>query len=175
MNHEQTAVDRTIFLEAMRSAVSSVTVVTTDGPGGRAGLTLSAMCSLSADPPAVLVCIHRDSPVLEAIRKNRNFCVNLLGLEHRRIADVFAGRVPELRQERFACAQWAPGRTGAPMLKDALAALECELAGANPYASHEIVIGRVLDICMRQQDPLLYMDRSYHGVGSRCNFAESPA
>jgi len=167
MDKIKDAVDRAAFLEAMRCAVSSVTVVTTDGPAGRAGLTISAMCSLSADPPAVLVCVNRLSPVLGIIQANGNFCVNLLGLEHRKVADVFAGRIPALRNDRFACAQWESGATGAPALVDALTALDCELVSHTSFASHEVLIGRVVDLRMRHQDPLIYVDRSYYGVGLR--------
>jgi len=175
MNHAKPIVERAAFIDAMRNVASTVTVVTTDGPAGRAGLTLSAMCSLSADPPSVLVCIHRLSHVLQAIRVNKSFCVNLLGPEHLHIADVFAGRVAELRDDRFACATWTTGSSGAPVLAHGVAALDCELAEFKPFASHEIVIGRVLDVYNHQRAPLLYMDRSYHSIGTRCDMPEPVA
>jgi flavin reductase len=166
------SVNRGMFLEAMRRAAASVTVVTTGGAAGRGGLTLSAMCSLSADPPAVLVCINQLSPALERIRTNGNFCVNLLGREHKRVAEVFAGQVAELRHDRFACTEWEEGVTGAPMLAHSLAALECVLEDEAVYATHKILIGRVINARVSSRDPLIYLDRSYHEIGPRVDVME---
>ena len=80
------------YLEAMSEAAATVSVVTTDGPAGRAGVTVSAMCSVSADPPTILVCVHHLSPACEAIRENGAFCVNVLGDGQSAISDTFAGR-----------------------------------------------------------------------------------
>src|SRR5690349_11081057 len=66
------------FIAAMSLATTPVTVVATDGPAGRVGQTVSAMCSVSADPPTLLVCVHRRSPLWEAIEANGCFSVNLL-------------------------------------------------------------------------------------------------
>ena len=76
----------------MSHAVSGVHIVTTDGPGGRLGLTVSAMVSLSADPPMLLVCINRRSPICNAILANRCFMVNVLSDRQRHVADTFSGR-----------------------------------------------------------------------------------
>ena len=72
------AVERDRFLAAMRRVAATVTVVTTAGPGGRLGLTVSAMSSVSADPPSLVVGIHSGSPVAAAITRNSCFAVNLL-------------------------------------------------------------------------------------------------
>jgi flavin reductase (DIM6/NTAB) family NADH-FMN oxidoreductase RutF len=103
------------FVAAMRAAVSGVTVVTTDGPGGRRGLTVSSMASVSADPPTLLVCVTRRSPLVAAIRANGVFAVGVLGAHQAGVAEVFAGRTSGERFG-FGCARWEAGASGAPLL-----------------------------------------------------------
>ena len=76
----------------MSGTVTGVSVVTTDGTSGRLGLTVSSMTSVSADPPTLLVCINRRSPLVEAIRANGVFAVNVVGAHQAAVADTFAGR-----------------------------------------------------------------------------------
>ena len=95
----------------MARVASGVSVVTTDGPAGRAGLTISAMCSLSADPPAVLVCINRASHAGRIIRINGVFCVNVLASHQADIARRFAGQVGA-RGDKFFEIEWDRLGTG---------------------------------------------------------------
>ena len=67
-----------LFREAMSCVASAVSVVTTDGAFGCAGMTVSSMCSVSDDPPSVLVCLNKVSPVSEIVRTNGTMCVNVL-------------------------------------------------------------------------------------------------
>ena len=71
---------RAAFMEGMSRAATFVAVATTDGEGGRAGVTVSSLTSVSADGemPSLLLCIHHQSPAASAILKNRAFCANLL-------------------------------------------------------------------------------------------------
>src|SRR5689334_3221057 len=84
--------DREAFVTAMAGAVTGVTVITTDGPAGRFGLTVSATASVSAEPPMILACVNRRSPAAAAIEANQAFCLNLLSDVQFPLADVFAGR-----------------------------------------------------------------------------------
>ena len=106
------------FLAAMSRAANTVCVVTTDGMAGRFGVTVSAMTSVSAeDPgPSLLVCVHHLSPACEAIQRNRVFCANVLGSDQTHISDCFAGRTGAKGLDKFDCADWATGETGAPVL-----------------------------------------------------------
>src|SRR4030088_2324579 len=91
---EQAAPDiRAQFLDGMSRAAFCVNVVTTDGPAGRAGVTVSAMSSVSADgnSPTVLVCIHHQSRTAAAIVENGVFCLNILRDDQSDIADRFGG------------------------------------------------------------------------------------
>ena len=100
------------FLTAMSGAVTQVSVVTTNGIAGRFGVTVSAFASVSADPPLVLVCINRRSPVVEAIEENGCFCVNLLDDRQSPVADCFSGRSDPLTAYNFSCANWRVEATG---------------------------------------------------------------
>lgn len=152
---------RRAFIGAMGRVVSSVTIVTTDGPGGRFGVTVSAMSSVSADPPLILACINRRSPASKAIAENRVFGVNVLAIHQRSIAQTFAGRPETGRPFDFACADWRVRATGAPILEGAIAAFDCRLLTAYDAGTHRIFIGEVLEAVTGPGEPLLYGERRY--------------
>jgi flavin reductase (DIM6/NTAB) family NADH-FMN oxidoreductase RutF len=164
---EAAMVNRNRFLHAMRRAASSVAVVTTDGSAGRSGITVSSVCPVSADPPSVLICVNQRSFALGLIRANGCFCVNLLSELQTHVADVFAGRVPEFEADRFACATWRNGPTGAPELMGAVVVLNCAIVSEQLVASHCVLIGEIANIESDQDAPLLYIDRGYCGVGAK--------
>lgn len=155
------AVDRTDFVNAMSTAVTGVYVVTTDGTGGRFGLTVSAVSSVSADPPMVLVCINRRSPVCAAVRANDAFCVNTLSTEHRCLADIFAGKAFCGDPYDFSSGVWTKGITDAPRLIGAVSNFECQLEHAYDAGTHTVFVGRVLTAHQGGGSPLLYTHRSY--------------
>src|SRR3954447_3868087 len=106
---------RRSFTSAMAAAVTGVNIVTTDGPGGRFGLTVSSMASVSAEPPMLLVSIHRRSPVIAAIRENGVFGLSVLGIHHAELADTFAGRPGDGTAYDFTAGRWRPAASGAPL------------------------------------------------------------
>ena len=155
---------RDTFLQAMSLAASSVYVITTDGPAGKAGVTVSAVSSISADPdvPTLMACIHNQSPAAAAIRRNHVFCVNLLAQDQSEISDSFAGRTGKVGEDKFDCATWVAGPGGSPMLENALAAFECTLHHDLRVGTHHMFVGEVSEISHRQAGaPLLYGSRNY--------------
>lgn len=160
------AVARDQFLAGMRCAATGVTVVATDGPGGRQGCTVSAMSSVSADPPSLLVCINRQSRVAEAILGNRVFAVSLLGAGHKQVSEVFAGRVHTEVGSKFVCGFWDRLTTGAPVLRDAPASFDCRLVETVTVGSHLVLIGRVVATAMADAGPapLVYANQAYHAL-----------
>lgn len=158
-------VDQALFRTAMARTATGVAVVTTDGPGGRRGITVSSMCSLSLEPPSVLACVHKESSATRAIAINQVFCANVLADHQAKLSDVFAGRDPAFADDRFKVARWARLRTGSPVLERALVAFDCELAESVHYGTHEILIGRVVELTMGDARPLIYADRTYRRVG----------
>jgi len=151
------------FLEGMSRAAATVNVVTTDGPGGRAGVTVSAMSSVSADRPALLVCVHQASPARQAIRANGSFCVNILRDDQTAISDRFAGRARAADGDKFAGLTWRRLATGAPALDAALVAFDCTVMKEIDWGTHTIFIADVVDIELADDDglPLIYACRSY--------------
>ena len=153
--------DKARFLTGMRRVSGAVAVVTTSGPDGeRRGVTATAFCSLTADPPSVLACINRETWVGQLAPLSGNFAVNVLAGEDRHLAEVFAGRTAASGEDRFRSGSWAPGRSGAPVLETALASFDCTLAEALDHATHVILIGRVLETHTGEaaRPPLLYAD-----------------
>jgi flavin reductase (DIM6/NTAB) family NADH-FMN oxidoreductase RutF len=134
---------RRSFLEAMADAATGVTLVTTDGPAGRFGVTVSAFASVSADPPMLLACINRKSPAAAAITANGGFCVNVLTAAQSLLADVFAGRSERFPPYDFDCADWQCAE-GGWRLTDSVASFACALDREIAAGSHQVLIGRVL-------------------------------
>lgn len=152
------------FIDGMSRAAASVSVVTTDGPAGRHGITVSAMTSVSADgeAPTMLVCLNAASSVLPPLLDNGCFCINVLCRGQQALADVFAGRVEAPGGDRFNAARFARGATGAPMLAEALVAFDCDLVSADKIGTHHICIGAVRAVQVAPEGtPLLYGMRSY--------------
>ena len=160
-----TAADlRTAFMEGMSRAATFVAVATTDGEGGRAGVTVSSLTSVSADGemPSLLLCIHHQSPAASAILKNRAFCANLLAEDQQDHANLFAGRSTTDRAERFDRIAWEAGGIGQPILSGATAAFECRLATALLWETHHILVGRVASVLLSDNaSALLYGQRAY--------------
>ena len=157
--------ERHDFVCAMRAAVTGVTVVTTDGVGGRLGRTVSALASVSAEPAMLLVCIARRSPLVAAIRTNAVFGVNVLGDHQAVLAETFAGRTPS--RFDFGAARWDTGATGAPLLSDAAARFDCLVASIVEAGTHTIVVGDVLAAEPGTAPPLAYTGGAYARVFRR--------
>lgn len=148
------------FLEGMSNAASTVNIVTTDGVAGRAGLTVSAMSSVSADPPSLLICVNAQSKSADIINANGVFCVNVLTDSQIHISDSFSGR--RTINEKFACAAWTTQTTGAPALDGALVNFDCELKKSFQWGSHYIFIGEIVSIALKKTgNPLIYANRAY--------------
>ncbi len=155
-----------VFKLAMRRLAAGVTIITGCHNGERCGLTATAVCSLSADPPQILVCVNRSSQAHDVIKRGANLCVNLLARRHRALAARFAGQKKGIvGEERFRAGRWTALRTGAPALDDALANFDCVVRETVESSTHTIFIGNVVEVRLRAQGhPLLYAGGSYAGL-----------
>ena len=156
--------DPTAFITAMAGAVTPVSIVTTDGPAGKFGMTVSAVSSVSADPPTVLACINQRSPACEAIRENGVFCINLLSDKHQSLADNFAGRAESGESYDFNKGDWLQAKSGAHMLMSATASFDCVVTQAHIAGTHLIVIGEVLSAKASDNKALGYKNREYQAI-----------
>lgn len=155
-----------IFKLAMRRMAAGVTIITTCDNGERGGLTATAVCSLSADPPQLLVCVNRSTHAHDVIKRGANLCVNLLARRHKALAARFAGQKKGVMgEDRFHAGRWTTLKTGAPVLDDALASFDCVVRETVESSTHTIFIGQVVDVRLRAEGhPLLYAGGSYAGL-----------
>ena len=131
------------FRAAMRQLASGICLVTHSVGGVRAGMTATAVASLSLDPPTLIACVNRADSTYAGLAPGVAFGVSVLGADHREFAERFAGRTGEEGAERFREGRWRVSPNGAPLLLDALAAFACEVDDIVERNTHAIVIGRV--------------------------------
>jgi flavin reductase len=157
-------VTRTEFRNAMARVCAPVNVITTNGPAGRGGFTATAMCSVTDEPPTLLVCMNARSAQTGMFVENRRFCVNVLTQEHKDLAGVFAGREPDM-DARYAAADWMTLKSGNQALTDAIVSFDCRLIEARLIGTHNILIGEVTEVRSRNDGhALVYFDRNYAHV-----------
>lgn len=163
------------FIGGMSHAASTVNIITTDGDAGRAGVTVSAMSSVSADTPkpTLLVCVHHKSQAARKIIDNGVFCVNVLKDDQSYISDTFAGRYKDVVADKFDCTQWFTMPSGAPRVIDPLVGFDCTVASSERLGTHHVFIGEVNDVFVADQgSPLIYANRSY-GTPTRIDGANA--
>jgi flavin reductase len=157
----ETTVSKTEFRNAMARVCAPVNVITTNGPAGRGGFTATAMCSVTDEPPTLLVCMNGRSSQCGLFLENRRFCVNVLSHDHKGLAGQFAGSTADMNA-RYAAADWVSLPSGAQALSDAIVSFDCTLAEARLIGTHHIFIGDVVGVRSRPDgNALLYFDRNY--------------
>ncbi len=150
------------FREAMSRVGAAVHIVTTDGAAGLAGVTASAVTSITLEPPMMLFCINKNSRSAAKVIENGVFCINTLARADQRLSDIFAGRTGLKPEERFAGTLWTALSTGAPVLASALVAFDCRLVEAKPVGTHLMMIGAVEAIEIAPKaEALMYAHREY--------------
>ena len=158
-------VDQAKYRDAMARLGAAVSVVTTDGPAGRSGFTASAVCSVTDDPPTLLVCMNRGSTSHEAFKANRVLCVNTLAARQEALSPLFAGQVEASMEERFGMAAWGALATGSPVLADAVVSFDCRVAQVTEVGTHSVFFCEVEAIqAGTEREGLIYFGRSYHQV-----------
>lgn len=159
------AADGQSYRDAMARIVSAVHVVTTDGPAGLAGLTMTAVASISDHPPTLLACVNKSLHSGERLLANGVFCVNTLSSADQGLADDFAGRTGLHLDERFGRGVWEKLVTGAPALASALAVFDCRVVELKDVATHHVIIGEVVGVRFSPEGAsLTYLNRAYRSV-----------
>ena len=149
------------YRDALRHFPAGVTVVTLRAGEQVHGLTVSAFASVSPEPPLVAVIIdhrHKASPLLQ--RPGTSFAVNVLGEDQVELSNRFAWLKDE---DRFGAGRWTSAATGAPVLEDAVAWLDCRIVSHQPAGGHSIYVGEVVASAVPRPDqpPLVYWNRGY--------------
>ncbi|MEH3085212.1 MAG: pyrimidine utilization flavin reductase protein F [Xylophilus ampelinus] len=154
---------REAYRDAMARLGAAVNIITTDGPGGRAGFTASAVCSVTDDPPTLLVCLNRSASVYPAFQANGVLCVNALGAGAQALSNLFGGKTP--MADRFAAAGWSASATGAPVLDGAAASFDCRIVGRHAVGTHDVLFCEVLAVARQAEaHGLMYFGRGYHDL-----------
>lgn len=146
------------FRDALSRFASGVSVVTTRDASGRShGITVSAFCSVSLDPPLVLICIEKATASHYAFHESSAFIVNVLDAMQQDMSEQFAAPAAD----KFADQEFDPGIEGIPRLKAALASIECRILNAHDGGDHTIFVGAVESVRTREGDPLIYFHHEY--------------
>jgi flavin reductase (DIM6/NTAB) family NADH-FMN oxidoreductase RutF len=155
-------VSATEFRATLSGLTTAISIIATAGPAGVAGLTCSAVCGVSDTPATVVACVSRKSAAHDVIKANGVLCINGLPAARQDLSQLFAGVGQVPMAERFAPGQWSVLATGAPYLKDALVAFDCELIEAREVGTHSVLIARVLATAQSAVvPPLVYHRQQY--------------
>jgi flavin reductase ActVB len=150
--------------DAMASFPSGVTIVTTTDADGRSwGFTASSFCSLSMDPPLVLVCLARTASCFDAFMAARSWVVNIVAESAHDLAKTFATR----GADKFAAGGFRDSDAGHPILADAAVSLHCDAWERYDGGDHVILVGRVHDAEVSGTLPSIWFRRTFHRLPDR--------
>jgi flavin reductase (DIM6/NTAB) family NADH-FMN oxidoreductase RutF len=151
------AFDSVLQRRIMGHFATGVTIVTTRFGNDYFGLTVSAFCSLSLEPPLVLVSIDRRSFSYEFLKSAGCFAVNILSVEQEDLSRRFAVAGPK----DFSDLAIKSAATGAPVLADVLAWVDCRVVHIFPGGDHDIFVGEIQDGHAGEGEPLVYHRGQY--------------
>ncbi|HEU5441617.1 MAG TPA: flavin reductase family protein [Ktedonobacterales bacterium] len=157
---QQMTVDADSFRAVMGHFATGVSVVTTCDGSQRQGITVNAFCSVSLEPPLVLVCIEKTSHVHDAMRASGVFAVNLLRADQEQFSTGFASNTEERRRDFCHVASHTVA-TGAPVFDVSLGFADCRVVAMYPGGDHTIFLGRVEALGAFEGEPLLYYRSHY--------------
>lgn len=145
---------------------TGVTVITVDYEGRVEGMTANAFASVSLLPLLVLICVDQKARTHAHLHARKRFGINVLSENQRKISEHYAlvDRDPT-RAEQEAGAKFDRTEHGTPVLRGALAYLECRLQSAQDAGDHTIFIAEVEDVVVREGKPLVYFQSSYRQIG----------
>jgi 3-hydroxy-9,10-secoandrosta-1,3,5(10)-triene-9,17-dione monooxygenase reductase component len=156
-----TAVDQSTYRQVLGRFATGVTLVTgtdpeTDTP---CALVANSFTSVSIDPPLISFCAGLGSTTWPRLRRSGSFVVNVLGEHHEEICRAIVGKHPDSLELLFDAPK---GVSGAPMLPEALAWIECEIETIHEAGDHELVIGRVSDLRVAdERAPLVFYNGKF--------------
>lgn len=149
----------------MRHVAGTVSIITAGDETDRTGATVTSATALSVEPPTMIVNINRSSSTWPAIARHCHFCVNILSDSQQAIAERFSGKDGIKGKQRYEGADWTVLSTGAAVLVEALAALDCEVEEIIERHSHAIILGRVVGVSVGGGSPLIYSHGQYRSIG----------
>lgn len=156
-------IDSESLKKTMRTWVSGVTVVTAQDDSRRAGVTASSFTSISVEPPLILISLQSFSETFKLLEQTRVFAVSVLAQDQAHLSAQFAGytQLPE-GADKFHNVELMTAETGTPIIRNAVAWLDCHLAAIYEAGNSRIVVGEVIATGQRKDMlPLAYHNRGY--------------
>ena len=151
------------FRAALSRFPSGVTVVTTlDCDGRFHGITVSAFCSVSLDPPRVLICVEKTTGSHVALESSKLFVVNILSTGQRELSERFASLI----ENKFEGVDFETNIDGVPVLLGCLATLECRVTASYDGGDHSIFVGEIDNAAAGDGDPILYFRGDYRAISA---------
>ncbi len=153
------------FRAAMARFPGAVTIVTASagpGPAARRGITATAVCSVTADPPSLLVCLNRQTGTCAAVARTGRFNVNLLPGDGGPLALQFAGASGATGADKFTAGDWHDDPNGIPILTDAALTFACTVTETLQAGSHSIFIGQITSLAHGNAEALIYAQSAFH-------------
>jgi flavin reductase (DIM6/NTAB) family NADH-FMN oxidoreductase RutF len=149
------------FRKAMGCFATGVTVITVDLDGEIHGMTANAFCSVSLDPMLVLVCVDHRARTHAHLHARKRFGVNVLRSDQQAVSEYYARSTETHQHAEDSGARFDRTAHGTPVLRGALAYLECRLRSTQPAGDHTIFIAEVEDVVVRAGEPLLFFRGNY--------------
>lgn len=154
--------DSTLFRRTCAQFATGIAIASTVDPSSGAphGMTINSFTSVSMDPPLVLICVDRAAGLLSIFEAAGHYGLSFLTVEQKELSSRFARR----GEDRFGGVGWRRGRTGVPLIPDALAHMECKIANVVPAGDHAVLIGEVVSADIYSGSPLLYFESGYRSL-----------
>lgn len=150
----------------MRHFAVGVTIITAANADARAGLTATAVCSVTAEPPRLVVFVNKSVAASEIVLASGALCVNVLAGDQEEVAKAFAGMIKDVHGDaRFAYGRWGEQVTGAPSLEGALANFDCRVIKVFDESTHHAFLCEVLSTCERNDgEALIYLNGAFRRI-----------
>ncbi|ALR21073.1 MULTISPECIES: flavin reductase family protein [Sphingobium] len=148
------------FKQAMRRLATTIAIVTAGKGEECTGMAATAVMSVTADPPTLIVAVNRNASIAPILADEEEFCVNLLAARHQGLVGIFSGQ--KKGRERFETGDWQFNPDGPPVLGDAVASMMCRKSGAFEVSTHILYTGEVTGIVNHPEiDPLVWVDGTF--------------
>jgi flavin reductase (DIM6/NTAB) family NADH-FMN oxidoreductase RutF len=164
----ETPISSDIFKQSMRLLAGGVCIVATNSGGKWHGLTMTAVCSLTMDPPSLIACVNRDAGAHHTMSETRRVSVNVLTHEHMDLAELFSSSKIK-GSVRFDEKKWIGMASGVPALVDALAVFDCEVVQETTVGQHSVFFCEVRNVRLQPDGrPLVHFNREFCAVQPVC-------
>ena len=148
------------FKAGMRRLAAGVSLITTKSDERRYGLIATAVTSVCAEPPTLLICVNRTASIHAHLTQAGSFCVNVLSAMQSDIATRFA--IPRDRETRFDSGSWTTRQTGSPVLEGACVSFDCRTTHQMTQGTHTVLFGEIVDVWLQDASaPLTYHEGSF--------------